>query len=92
MKNTSFADKGLQFSRLFLVFSLFPMVLGPSKYGWAMILPGLAMIYFSFKKYKEEKKAGLEHSKHGLIAIMMTIALLVIIAASIANYLIVIGY
>ena len=57
-----------------------------------MILPGIAMIYFSFRKYKEEKKAGLEHSKFGLISIIKLIAIIVIIAASVSNYLISIGY
>lgn len=91
-KTKSTADRGLQFSRIFLAFSMFPMVLGPSKYGWAMILPSLAMSYFSFRKYKEEKRAGLQHSKYGLIAIMTLVCVVVMLLASISIYLIETGY
>lgn len=91
-KTKSTADRGLQFSRIFLAFSMFPTVLGPSKYGWAMILPSLAMSYFSFRKYKEEKRAGLQHSKYGLIAIMTLVCVVVMLLASISNYLIETGY
>jgi hypothetical protein len=92
MQQTSATDKGMQISRIALAFSMFPMVIDPLKYCWVMILPGIAMIYFSFRKYKEEKKAGLEHSKFGLISIIQLIAIIVIIAASVSNYLISIGY
>ena len=88
----STADKGLQFSRIFLAFSMFPMALDPSKYGWAMILPSLALSYFSFKKYKEEKRAGLQHSKYGLIALLTLVCVVVMTLASISNYLIETGY
>lgn len=57
-----------------------------------MILPSLAMSYFSFKKYKEEKTAGLEHSKYGLIAILTLVCAVVMLLASISNYLIETGY
>lgn len=92
MQQISSTDKGLQLSRLALAFSMFPMVIDTLKYCWVMILPCIVIIYFSFRKYKEEKNAGLEHSKYGLITIMFCVSVVVLTAATIANYLGEAGY
>lgn len=87
MQTNLSTDKGLAIARILIAFSMFPMVLDPLKYSWVMILPSLVMLYFSFKKYKEEKSMGVEGSKYGLIAIMTSVTTIVFITASIVNYL-----
>lgn len=92
MQTKSYTDKGLAIARILIAFSMFPMVLNPLKYSWVMILPSLVMLYFSFKKYKEEKSMGIEGSKYGVMAIMTSVTTLAFIVISIVNLLDVYDY
>ncbi|WP_147278086.1 hypothetical protein [Flavobacterium sp. AG291] len=92
MQTKSATDKGRQLASSFLFLSMFPTAVNPTKYSWVILPAAIMMLYFNFKKYKEEKQAGIKHSKFGFISIMLLISILVIIAASISNYLISIGY
>ena len=87
MQTKSSTDKGLAIARLLIAFSMFPMVLNPLKYSWVMILPSLVMLYFSSKKYKEEKNMGVEDSKYGIIAIMTSVTTILFITISIVYIL-----
>lgn len=92
MQTKSPTDKGRQITTSLFFICMAIMAMNPSRYTWVIIPPSIAMLYFNFKKYKEEKQAGLQHSKFGLISILQLISILVIIAAAISNYLISIGY
>jgi hypothetical protein len=83
----TFTDKGLAIARILIAFSMFPMVLNPLKYSWVMILPSLMMLYFSFKKYKEEKSIGIEGSKYGVLAIMTSVTTIAFVVITIVNYM-----
>lgn len=87
MQTKSSTDKGLAIARLLIAFSLFPMIFNPLKYSWVMILPSLVMLYFSSKKYKEEKHMGVEDSKYLIIAIGTCVTTTLFVVISIVYFL-----
>ncbi|PZR23410.1 MAG: hypothetical protein DI539_03030 [Flavobacterium psychrophilum] len=92
MQTKSTTDKKIKQASSFLLLTAFPAMLNPSKFGLLIIPSAVIMIYLAVKKYKEDKKAGIESSKYGLMIIILSVAIAGILFATISNYLISIGY
>ena len=60
---TTPAQTGLRTVKMLMAFSGFIVFQNPLKYMWITGLLGAAMLYFSVKRYKEEKASGVNTRK-----------------------------
>lgn len=79
MQKATAAQTRLKTTALFTTFSGFIVFHNPLKYMWITGLLSLGMLYFSFKRYKEEKALGEDTTKSRDIMQMSAVAALIIL-------------
>lgn len=85
MQKATPAAQGLKITGMFTLLSMGIVMQNPLKYMWITAVLSPAMLYFSIKKYKEEKAIGADTTKSKDAIQMTAVATLIVV-------IVIIGY